>query len=256
MAGDLSDTVGYPIRMVEIETRTICNRRCSYCPNSDHSRPDAEMPEPLFVSIIAQLSDLGFDGRMSFHFYNEPLLDDRLERFVAQACAALPEMRVVLYSNGDLLTRARFEALLAAGVETLWITNHGRSAAHCRWRHELPPDLRRHLRYQTKDNPEIFWTNRGGLLPHVAHVDAPLAVPCTALATSLVVDAHGHVVLCYEDYEGRVTLGNLQRQSIEEVWNSPRARTLRRRLLRGDRTCTAPCRGCNNVEMQTLEAVD
>ena len=250
------DTVRYPIQMVELETRTVCNRRCSYCPNHDHRRHDVEMPEPLFEEILRQLSDLDFAGRMSFHFYNEPLLDVRLERFVEMARDVLPKVRRVLYSNGDLLTRARFEALVAAGIDVLWVTNHGSSAAHCRWRHDLPEDLRRHLRYQSKDDPSIFWTNRGGLLAHVAQIDAPLRTPCTAIATSLVVDARGHVVLCYEDYEGRVTLGNLHRDTIADVWNSPRARMLRRHLLEGDRTCTAPCRACNNVEMQTLDVID
>jgi len=256
MRDDVPDTVRFPIRMVEIETRTRCNRACSYCPNSTHQRPDVELPEPLYRSILAQLRELRFEGRMSFHFYNEPLLDQRLEGFIRIAREQLERLRIVLYSNGDYLTRQRFEALVDAGVDVLWVTNHGRSERHCSWRHDLPERLQQHLRYQTNRNPEIFWTNRGGLLPHVVTIRQPLSVRCTALATTLVVTAEGAVVLCYEDYEGRVSLGSLHSQSIAEVWNSPRAMAIRRRLIVGDRTCTLPCRGCNNIEMQTLEVID
>ena len=93
----------WPLKMVEIETYTACNRRCSYCPNATHERPDAFMSEALFASIIDQLSELQFGGRMSFHFYNEPLLDPRLTDFIRHSRQQLPSIRIVLYSNGDLL---------------------------------------------------------------------------------------------------------------------------------------------------------
>jgi radical SAM protein with 4Fe4S-binding SPASM domain len=251
-----SDLDQFPIRMVEIETRTKCNRTCVYCPNSTHDRGDVSMPDHLFHSIVDQLQDLGFAGRMSFHFYNEPLLDDRLVDLIGYARRALPAVRIVLYTNGDRLTRQRFTDLVEAGVDIAWVTNHGSSRNHCAWRHDLPAELAGHLRYQTHQNPEIFWTNRGGLLPAVASVPEPLAVPCTAISTTLVVTAEGRVVLCYEDYEGQVTLGDLTRQSIRDVWDGDQARALRRRLATGDRTCAVPCRSCNNTEMQTLEVID
>lgn len=246
----------HPIKMVEIETYTRCNRRCSYCPNHDHARPDVHMPDELYHRILDQLVEIGFRGRLSYHFYNEPLLDPRLPGFVAAARRRLPECRIVLYSNGDFMTKEVFVKLVDSGMDLAWVTNHGRSAKHCAWRHELAPELAERLRYQTNQNPDIFWTNRGGLLPQIASVREPLRAVCTAIATTLVVTAEGNVVLCYEDYEGRETLGNLHRDTIASVWNSERATFLRGRLLEGDRSCCGPCQNCNNVEMQTLDIID
>jgi radical SAM protein with 4Fe4S-binding SPASM domain len=246
----------HPIRMVEIETYTPCNRKCSYCPNIDHERETVMMPDELYDSIIMQLRELGFCGRMSFHFYNEPLLDPRLPFLVARAKQALPETRVVLYTNGDFLSRAGFEQLVDAGVDVAWVTNHGTNPRHCGWRHDLSPAYAAHLRYQTHENPEISWTNRGGLLPHIANPSRPLSIRCTAPATTLVITAHGTVVLCYEDYEQSVVIGDLRQQTIVDVWDAPGTRELRRRLLTADRSCTRICSRCNNTEMQTLEQMD
>ena len=246
----------WPLKMVEIETYTACNRRCVYCPNSDHERPPHFMPDMLFDRIIDELATLGFCGRMSYHFYNEPLLDPRLATFVRSSRQRLPSIRIVLYSNGDLMTRARFEELVDAGIDVAWVTNHGSSIRHCDWRDQLSEPLRAKLRYQTNKNPDIFWTNRGGLLPLIANVTEPLSEVCTAPATTLVVNAFGHVVLCYEDYEGREVLGDLNTQSITDVWMAPKTVRIREALMRGDRTCSVPCRSCNNIEMQTFDVID
>lgn len=242
--------------MVEIETYTRCNRRCKYCPNFDHQRPDVFMSEELYQNILDQLVDFDFQGRISHHFYNEPLLDSRLCSFIAQARFRIPKCRIVLYSNGDFLTKDMFLQLLEAGIDIAWVTNHGTSKKHCSWRYELSDKQLEKLRYQTNKNPDIFWTNRGGLLPEVATIDQPLTVPCTAIATTLVVTAEGDVVLCYEDYEGQEKLGNLHDKTIADIWNSERAVYIRERLLMGDRNCSAICQKCNNIEMQTLEQID
>lgn len=246
----------YPIKIVEIETYTKCNRKCQYCPNRNHIRPDAFMSKRLYQQILEQLVGINFEGRISYHFYNEPLLDSRLLDFIAEARFQIPRCRIVLYSNGDFMTKEIFFKLIDAGIDLAWVTNHGLSKKHCSWRHELPYEDALKLRYHTNKNPDIYWTNRGGLIPEIAQLDNAIKTPCTAIATTLVVTALGDVVLCYEDYNGREKLGNLHQNSIEEIWHSERAVYLRKLLLVGNRTCSELCKQCNNVEMQTLEQFD
>jgi MoaA/NifB/PqqE/SkfB family radical SAM enzyme len=68
--------------VVEIETRSVCNLRCNYCPNSISERGllknCQQMPEALFFHIIDELSEIRFSGEVYPHFFNEPLLDERL----------------------------------------------------------------------------------------------------------------------------------------------------------------------------------
>src|SRR6185503_15506674 len=84
-------TLAWP-SVVEIEVSVRCNRSCIYCPNSKvgSTSPFSFMDIELFRRIIAQLSQISFSGRLSFHFYNEPLMRKDLEKLVAIARAPLP----------------------------------------------------------------------------------------------------------------------------------------------------------------------
>ncbi len=94
---------------INIETATECNRQCEYCPNSlsDRSRPEGafKMPISLYQSIIKQLAEIGFRGRISPHGYGEPLLDERLPDLVAYTHRLLPRGKIWIYSNGDFSHR-------------------------------------------------------------------------------------------------------------------------------------------------------
>src|SRR5438270_5079367 len=108
-----SGTVSWP-SVVEIEVGVRCNRTCIYCPNSTIGSTSSSsfMEIDLFRRIIAQLSEIAFSGRLSFHFYNEPLMRKDLEALVTIARSALPLAHLVLYTNGDLLTDTRYHNLL------------------------------------------------------------------------------------------------------------------------------------------------
>ena len=48
--------------------------------------------------------------------------------------------------------------------------------------------------------------------------------------------ADGNVVLCSQDWEKEVIIGNINNHSIEEVWNSPKAKHIRKIIL-GEEVC-------------------
>lgn len=242
--------------MVEIETQTNCNRSCSYCPNNIYSRQFRQMEMPLIKKILNELSCMGFKGRLSFHFYNEPLLDNRLPSIIRLSRTLIPRSRIVIYTNGDFLNLDLFRELLQCGCDLLLVTEQENASHDFRWVEQLSLWERDHLFYQTYKNPEILYTNRGGLLPHVAEIKEPLCVPCTAPSTTCVISAEGNVVLCYEDYLERIVMGNVCEDTIENIWNSSPFRQIRTKLAIGDRTVTELCKACNNVEHRTYEQVD
>lgn len=220
--------------MVEIEINSHCNRTCSYCPNSLAPRDAPKlMSEETFEIILGRLKDVGFAGRMSYHFYGEPLLHPKLDNFIRRTTEVLPGVRQVLYSNGDLLTDARYERLLASGVEHFVVTYHDGV---------LPQQPRQHVTMLT--SKLLSLTNRGGLVQAGPEPSGPL--PCYAPSTMLIITITGNVVLCYEDARETAVLGNVIEQPVEEVWWSPRFVSLREALARGDRTRTNICRQCNN----------
>jgi GTP 3',8-cyclase len=221
------------LQVVELEVNRRCNRTCHYCPNGRDSFRDAEtrMPSALFERIVGMLSEVAFSGRLSFHRFNEPLLRKDLASLVIIARKVLPNAFIVVYTNGDLLNDRRYDELLNAGVDHFLVT-----------RHDFDDFPKR--RFQFVQHPSNFArSGRGGI---VSRAPSSLSLPCYAPSEMMIVRVNGDVVLCHEDALAEVILGNLDKASLEEVWNSKRACELRALLKQGRRaTAGGPCAFCD-----------
>lgn len=236
--------------VVEIETSSECNLRCQYCPNSvsDRSlgRNGRRMSEDLFCNIVDELSEMGFSGELHPHLYNEPLLDERLGRFVSYIKKRLPETEVIVFTNGICLTVEKYRELVDAGVAQFNITRHTPVD---------PPHLLSVLDYRKRvgdQGVELAYNgtgigrgqiifNRGGLIPITKVVDPMMN--CDWPSKILTINHEGDVLLCCNDYFGTFRFGNLKRQSIRFIWNQPHNRKLREYLL-GDTSKIDVCRKC------------
>jgi GTP 3',8-cyclase len=227
------EPVAWP-SVVELEIGVSCNRACSYCPNSTlGSTSDLTFMEiGLFRRIIAQLSDIAFSGRLSFHFFNEPLMRRDLEVLVTIARSALPLAHLVLYTNGDLLNDARYHNLLNAGIDFFLVTRHGGE----------PMKPRLHQRVQFPRDLDL--SGRAGA---VVGVTTSLRRACHAPFEMLIVTINGDVVLCHEDARREVVLGNLARSTIREIWFGETMDKFRHHLMLGKRQETGSiCARCDN----------
>lgn len=217
---------------VEIEVNTQCNRdpACQHCPNSvpeiASAKPDGEMSLDLFKKIIDELSELEFAGRLSFHFYGEPLLRSDLHQLVAYARTGLSRAELVLYTNGDFLTGRRYDALVAAGIDNIVVSNSDSCPS----------------REKQRVLSDIHYDNRGGALGEIR----TLNLPCYAPTSRLVIGYDGQVLLCYEDARRVHGFGSVRDHPITEIWWSDRLEGLRRDLARGRRNLHDPCRVCDN----------
>jgi hypothetical protein len=102
---------------VELEVNGRCYRSCGYCPNSYAARPRGLMARELFDKIVGELAALRYDGRVSYHFYGEPLLDRRLPDLVTHTKRHLPHAFIEVYNNGDLLDLRTFREFMARGLD-------------------------------------------------------------------------------------------------------------------------------------------
>lgn len=217
---------------VEIETTTVCNRKCSYCPNATLARPAKNMDEALFRSIIDGLKEIDFKGRVSPHFYGEPLVDKRILRLLTYTREKLPKAFIKLFTNGDLLTYDLFLKLLDAGVDVVRIAQHDPE----------PPKalvetlgrikengLMRHVEYiKYYDNAKDL-TNRGGLVDVKSSVKKTF---CDYVACA-TVDCDGNVLLCCQDYLSKHRFGSLKKEKLVDVWNNARYKALRDKIKCG-----------------------
>ena len=99
---------------LRIEINSDCNRKCVFCPRgTDATRwvdgvlqkqgkqklVDKKMKTEDVMSLLDQNVEQGFNATVSFVFYNEPVLDDRL--IMLSEYAKSKGTRLVLTTNGD-----------------------------------------------------------------------------------------------------------------------------------------------------------
>lgn len=109
---------------VQIQTQSMCNGRCVFCPNQavlEAGLPQGRMDPELFEKIIDELAETR-PRRISLYLMNEPLLDARLPDFVRYAAERVPEATTLVTSNGTHLTEERGAALIEAGLKRIKVS--------------------------------------------------------------------------------------------------------------------------------------
>lgn len=230
-------------RAIEIETLTKCNRKCNYCPNSKYDRGEHYMDENLFKKIINELAEIDYNGRISPHFYGEPLLDLRLPDLLEYTRERLPDAYIVLYTNGDFMTKQMFDLLISKGVDCFLITQHMGVASETfkQTLRSLNRDERKKITLQIfNENSKL--SNRGGLVKPKITEKLKL---CKFPATTVVVDYNGNVVLCCNDYFSTIKFGNLNSEKLVDVWKKSSYKKLRKDISAGKFELDI-CKKCSN----------
>lgn len=124
--GNLKDEVLPFFVKIQIQTMSHCNARCLPCPYPSvrTELPQGRMSEGVFSILVRQLRDRGVE-RIGLFLMNEPLLDPRLERFIAMLKETTPESTVLIFTNGRLLTPERALSLGHAGIDEINVSIMG-----------------------------------------------------------------------------------------------------------------------------------
>lgn len=208
------------------------------------------MSKDLFALILNQLQSIDYAGRISFSFYNEPLLVLDLEFYAAEVKAHLPKSNILLYTNGTLLSLSRLESLISAGIETFVVTKHEGEEDFIfdQTLKLLTPEKRnKYIKYLA--HTDLKLTNRGGLVGHVKKEVDSSNLPCLIPLHMLTITNQGTVIPCFEDYHQVHSMGTIGENTLEEIWNSKAYVTLRKKLLLGLRKDYDVCSKCNRIEM-------
>jgi hypothetical protein len=212
------------------------------------------MPTARILDLLDQAQALGFTGRVGFHHYSEPLLDDRniTLAWEARNRGMLP----YLHTNGDMLRRDR---QLCREVERVYDhvvvglydyeTPQELDEAKKEWRERLPTvrlDFSFIGRSGARTAPSLA-TPRALVPtdPRMAVPDLTFANgPCHRPLLRMIVQHDGEMGLCCEDVSAAFSLGNVYRDSIEALWYSDRHTRLVMELAAGGRDRHPLCRIC------------
>lgn len=248
--------------MCEVEIHSLCNRRCSFCPNVEHYRDYEEMPVDTFRRLMQDLNTAGYLGAVSFSRYNEPMARlEMLKQYIGIGKECLPDCKFVTNTNGDYLCLEVFDT----GVDELSIMDYDyRGLGYCIDKLiELGVEIDRitenyiagHkngtlVRYEY--NWEGIIIDRAGTVV----VEKPEARDrgCSDPSTSIVVDVNGSVMPCCNmrnDLHGDYVLGNINKDSIIDILGSEKAVAFRDAVMRGE--LPEPCTYCQKVPGRYVE---
>lgn len=234
---------------VEIETISKCNSICSFCPvnRNNDTRAFALMDKTLYKSIIDQLADLNYDSCIALFSNNEPLLDKRILFFAEYAKNKLPNNFMYIYTNGILLTRSYLNELLKY-FDHIYINNYNdkkilNNSIFDIWKYLQEENIdKSKVTIHLRDINEKL-SSRAGTAPNRNDYYS-IHSSCLLPFNQLSIRANGKVSLCSIDALCQIEMGDLNNNSIIEIWNSPQYKSVREALLKG-REQLFPCKNCD-----------
>ena len=230
--------------VILVQTKTACTRKCWHC-RYGLQRHALNAHEEIISwdtigRIIEQLQDASYHGRLSWFRINEPLIDPRIQKIITVSKSRLPFAYHTLATNGDLLDQNVCYELFSAGLDELVISTYDEE------------DFRKAMKLShsfvgvtIKDRRKSGWLeNRGG---NISKITAKRSeAPCYRPSTALNIIPSGDIVLCCGDLFGDVVLGNINVESLWEIWSGTGFEHYRS-ILKNSRLGLKLCEQCSHT---------
>ena len=249
---------------MQIESQSICNRSCWFCPRTyDRSGKylDQEgnpvtnrMSTETILDLLDQAQALGFEGQVGFHHYSEPLIDPRNTALAQEARKR--GMKPYLHTNGDQLKREDSLCKVVTRVYDRIIiglyeykTNKELKESKQYWHQKLDGY---HLEFSPIGLEGSVSAHSLGTPRALVPSDQRMAVPdftfsnapCHRPLIRLIIQHDGEMANCCEDTYGAFRLGNVYQHTLEELWFSDNHIQIIQGLLAGRREKFSLCRIC------------
>jgi sulfatase maturation enzyme AslB (radical SAM superfamily) len=236
----------HELKSIQLESSTICNGRCVFCPRFDMTRPEGEMTDELFHKIVEEGVEMGVQLISPF-LNGEPFLFTRLFEWLDY----LKERGInfTLYTNASALTKEKADKINTyTNCVDLIFSMHGYNKESYESQMSLPYDkVKANIEYfvsiakipyqiymldtsinhegvnqflKTWEGSRVFfakYTNWAGKRPSSMRGSK---IPCDRILSEMTIYWDGRVNLCCMDSDAGVVLGDLNKQSIKEVWES------------------------------------
>lgn len=265
---------------IQIELSEGCNLRCNFCGINGirtAERTYKFMTPHTAAEIAGAIARAGWNPRIEFAMHGEPTMNPKAAEIVRIFRNHLPKVSMLMLSNGGGLVDspwAKIDALMEAGLNTLGLdeyqgvklvpkilekVQYGASAIPRPWDFFVYPD-------QPEGNPHQRQSPRKRRVVHIRPIDAQTegthatlnnhagagapknasgaGKPCAKPFRELSFRWDGSVAICCNDWRGELALGNIHKDTLDEIWNGKPANEARKRLILGLRDF-GPCEGCD-----------
>jgi MoaA/NifB/PqqE/SkfB family radical SAM enzyme len=268
-------------KFIQLETVTKCNAKCPFCPQNEIVRDPARMPAETWRKIVDDTRGWGVTYRP--FLTNEPFVDNRMPEIVRYIKDNDPTARVEFNTNGELMTEKLSGELLAAGVDIMRFSIDGFSRETYEpsriginfdkvmertrrflelwdeggYREKVFTELRM---IEVPENKHEVSAYRDYWGPRCSEVlittmyqwpwtgqkpEDVVLKPCLKVLDEMFFYTNGNATICCWDVHERAVVGNVNQQSVAEIWESYAAQCMRATLDDGRRDLLNLCSRCN-----------
>jgi len=238
---------------IELSLIDVCNRTCLFCPKSDPTKaPDTyqKMSRTLVDKLAAELKKIGYKGSIAFCGYGEPLLHKDIF-YITKKMSEVASIEIV--TNGDALNSKFLKNLYHAKASKVIISMYDGSRQIAKFKKiiklsKVPNDfvILRDRWYDKNSNFGVKLTNRAGTIKIGNQVSNRTHTTCYYPSYQFLIDWNGDIFLCPQDWQRRITMGNMMQESIFNIWSGKIMDKYRKLLLKGERKLS-PCNSCNTA---------
>lgn len=268
---------------MRVETISYCNESCSFCPYPNLKREKGRISFDLFEKIVEEHSQISGAKLLMPANVGEPLLDPRIFDFLKLATKRY--QTVSMFTNSTLLNEDRARRLIDSGLSEIMFTLHGLTEEYFRniTGHQDYQAVRENiarfveLNQQSGSPIRVYFNiysphkredvlsddlvaqcqdtgvalsihsledihNWGGLLPSERK---EREVGCPRIYDQFGVLHDGRVVPCCVDSEARYILGDVNCQSLQEIFSAEKYATLVEKEIAGALRDIPLCRYCD-----------
>jgi MoaA/NifB/PqqE/SkfB family radical SAM enzyme len=208
--------MGNKVNLLEHTSRVSfeLSNRCNYAHVHKHcplylkrNDPPVILMTGLILEVIEYLDKNRFKGSISFHTYNEPLMDPR--PFILLLFALERRLNVMILTNGYYLNQDIAEDLKDSGTTELIVSAY--SDAEEERLKKIKVDIPYKVVRRKLDDRLDMYTK-----PEVK-----CNKPCGAPLNEIIIGCDGKVRLCCLDWDSKYTFGNLYEKPLEEILKDP-----------------------------------
>ena len=269
---------------IQIEPTSICNFRCIFCFQTDETfsnKSTGYMGNMLFETykrIVDQIeNNVEF---ISLASRGEPLICREIDKMLEYSAGKFLNLK--LNTNASLLTEKYAHAILSGGAQTLVISaDAAEEPLYSQYRvngslDKIIENLETFQRIKEQHYPHSklitrvsgvhvnedeqnmdsmidFW---GSLVDQVSFVKYNpwentyktkpnnINKPCSDLWRRMFIWYDGVINPCDSDYKSTLAVGDINKHTIEELWNGEKYSELREKHQNSNRQSLEPCRRC------------
>lgn len=108
---------------IQIETTSICNAKCNFCPNSYLKREKMVMTDEVFDMVMRRLREEGLQiSRFLLLLCGEPLIDKQIFQRINRIKKQYPNAQIEFTTNFSLANESIIEEMLNSGLDTVTIS--------------------------------------------------------------------------------------------------------------------------------------